>query len=67
MLLTEELMNTQLYDKVEEYGTLDYTTQSYRQDEYKEKLNSSYKMFFDFETITPGRKHMTHALSMLNL
>ena len=27
MLLSEELMNTQLYDKVEEYRTLDYTKQ----------------------------------------
>ena len=34
MLLTEELMNTQFYDKVEEYKTLDYTKKSYIQEEY---------------------------------
>ena len=48
MFLTEELMNTLFYDNVEEYRTLDITNKSYRRDEYKEQLNSSYNIFFDF-------------------
>ena len=54
ILSTEELMNTQFYDKVEECRTLYYTKKSHRRDEYNEKLNNSYHIFFDFETITSG-------------
>ena len=53
-------MNTQVYDKVDEYRTY-YTKKSYRQEEFKEKLNSIYKMFFDFGAITPGEKHMPYS------
>ena len=41
ILLTDEPMSTQFYDNVEEYRTLDYTNKSYRQEEFKEKPNSS--------------------------
>ena len=58
-------MNTQIYDKVEEYRTLDYTKKSYRQEEYKEQLNSSYKLFFDFETITSGENACLFMLDFL--
>ena len=34
--LTEEIMHTQFYDKVDEYNTLDYTNNSYKQEELKE-------------------------------
>ena len=34
--LTEEVMRTQFYDKVDEYKTLEYTEHSYRQDEFKQ-------------------------------
>ena len=49
MPLTEEVMHTQLYDKVDEYKTLD-TNNS-----YKQELNKSwatYNILFDFETVT---------------
>ena len=66
ILLTEELINTQFYDKVEEYRTLYYTKQSNIPEEYKEKPNSSYNIFFDFETITSREQHMP-CLFMLGL
>ena len=47
-------MNTQLYDKVEEYRTSYYTKKSYRQEAYEEKLKSSCKIVFDLGTITSG-------------
>ena len=31
MPLTEEIMHTQVYDKVDEYNTLDYTNNYYKQ------------------------------------
>ena len=52
MLLTGELVSTQFYDKVEECRTLGCANKSYGQEENKETLNSSYTVFFDFETIT---------------
>ena len=58
MHLTEELMSTQYYDEVNEYRTLDYTKKPYRQEEFKEEMNSSCKILFGFETITSGEKHM---------
>ena len=43
MPLTEEIMHTQFYDKADEYKTLDYTKTSYKQEEFKETLNNSFK------------------------
>ena len=60
MPLTEEVMKTQFYDKVDEYNTLEYTDKSYRQEEFKEQLDIRWKIFFDFETITSGVKHMPY-------
>ena len=57
MPLTEEVMRTQFYDKVNEYETLEYTKNSYRLEEYKENDKEHYKIFFDFETITSEEKH----------
>ena len=58
MPLAEEVMRTQFYDKVDEYETLEYTRNSYRLEEYKEKDKEHYNIFFDFETITSEAKHM---------
>ena len=33
MPLTEEILHTHFYDKGDEYNTLDYTTNSYKQEE----------------------------------
>ena len=57
--LTEEVMRTQFYDKVDEYNTLEYTKQSYRLEKYEPKIKDSYKIFFDFETIT-SEKNTCH-------
>ena len=54
MLLTEEIMHTQLYDKVDEYNTSDYTKNSYKQETFEETINDIYKLFFGFEKITSG-------------
>ena len=45
-------MSTQFDDTVEEHRTIYYTKTSYRQEEHKDKLNSSYNILFDFGTIT---------------
>ena len=66
MTLTEEIMRTQFYDKVDEYKTLEYSKQSYRQDEYKEKIKDVYKIFFDFETITSEEKHIPYLCWIYN-
>ena len=66
MLLTEDIMHTQFYDKVDEYNTLYYTNNSYKQEEFKETINDLYKICFDFGTITSGEKHMPY-VSLLDL
>ena len=43
MPLTEEVMETQFYDKVDEYNTLEYTDKSYRKEGFKEKSDIIYK------------------------
>ena len=47
-------MHTQFYDKVGEYKTLEYTTNSYKQEKSEETINDIYQISFDFETITSG-------------
>ena len=42
--VTEEIMQTQLYDKVDEYKTLDYTNNSYKQEDVKETIDDLYKI-----------------------
>ena len=66
MSLTEEVMRTQFYDKVDEYKTLEYTEYSYRQEEYQERNNTLYKMFFDFETITSEKQPMPYLCWIYN-
>ena len=57
MNLTDELLNTQFYDTIDEYNTLEDDTNNCRLEEYTETVNYYYKLFFDFETITSGVKH----------
>ena len=53
MPLTEEVMHTQVYDKVDGYNTLYYTNSSYKQEKFEETINDIYQILFDFETSTP--------------
>ena len=59
MPLSEEVTTTQFYDKVDDYGTLEYTDNSYKQ-EYSEKPKHYYALLFEFETITSEEKHMPY-------
>ena len=46
-------MNTQFYDKVTEYKTLEYPTSCVQYQHYKLKVKTKHcKVYFDFETIT---------------
>ena len=54
MPLTEEIMHTQFHDKADEYNTLDFTKNSYKQEKFEETINYTYKLSFGFETITSG-------------
>ena len=42
MPLTEEIMHTQFYDKVDEYNTLDYTKNYYKHEKPEETINYTY-------------------------
>ena len=66
MPLTEEIMHTQTYDNVDECNPLDYTNNSYKQDNFEEAINDLYNMFFDFETVTSGEKHMPYLCWIYN-
>ena len=66
MPLTEYIMHTQFYDKVDEYTALDYTHNSYKQDKFEETINDPYKILFDFETITSGEQHMPYLCWIYN-
>ena len=57
MELTDEIMNTQFYDKVDDYKTLDHNKKNCRLETYEERLTDHCKLFFDFETITNCVKH----------
>ena len=52
MELTGEVLNTQFYDKVNDYRILEYNKKNCRLETYEEKVKEQYKLFFDFETIT---------------
>ena len=66
MPLIEEIMYTQFYDKVDEYNTVDYTNNSYKQDKFEETINDIYTIFFDFEAVTSGKKHMPYLCWIYN-
>jgi hypothetical protein len=49
----EKIMNTQFYDKVTEYKTLEYPKSCIKYQQYEPKNKTKfYKVYFDFETIT---------------
>ena len=66
MPLTEEVMETQFYDKVDEYNTLEYTDKSYRMEEFQQKSYIKYKIYFDFETITSEVNHIPYLCWIYN-
>ena len=54
----EHIMDTQFYDKVTEYNTLEYPETCTTCQKYKAKEDTDYyKVFFDFETITNEDTH----------
>ena len=56
----EQIMNSQFYDKVDTYMTLDYPPSCIKYKTYKQPVNIKfYKVFFDFDTITTD-KHMPY-------
>ena len=65
MELTDEVLNTQFYDKVDDYKTLEYNSKNCGLEEYVETYDQ-YKVFFDFETITPECKHMPYLCWVYN-
>ena len=66
MELTDEVLNTQFYDKVNDYKTLQHNETNCRLEEYVEKDKNQYKIFFGFETITSEYKHMPHLCWIYN-
>ena len=66
MELTDELLNTQSYDKIEEYKTLEYNENNCRLEEYEEEIKDYYKICFDFETISSGAKHQPYLCRIYN-
>ena len=66
MELTDEVLNTQFYYKVNDYKTLVYNLQNCRLEDYVERNKDQYKMFFDFETITSEYKQMPYLCWIYN-
>ena len=65
MELTDEVLNTQFYYKVNDYKTLEYNLNCILE-EYVAKYKDQYKMFFDFETSTSEYKHMPYPCWIYN-
>ena len=59
-------MHTQFHDKVDAYSTLDYTNNSYKQEEFQETINNLYKIFVDVEAITSESKHVPYLCWLYN-
>ena len=66
MELTDEGLNTQFYDKVNDYKTLECNLRNCWLEEYVAKYKDQYKIFFDFETITSEYKHMPYLCWVYN-
>ena len=65
ILYNEEIMNTQFYDKVIEFNTLEYPASCVKYVTYEPKNNTDYyKILFDFETITGEGNHEPYWLDM---
>ena len=63
---TDEVLNTQFYDKVDDDKTLEYNETNCRLEEYVENDIDQYKKFFGFETITSEYKHMPYLCWVYN-
>ena len=59
-------MRTQLYDKVDEYTTLDYTSKYYKQESFKETNSDLYEIFVGFEITTSESKHVPYLCWIYN-
>ena len=66
MDLTDGLLNTQLYDKIEECKEFEHIRNNCILEEYKEQTNDCYNILFDFETITTGAKHEPYSCWVYN-
>ena len=66
MALTDEVLTTQFYNKVDDYKTLEYNVPNCRLEEYVETYKSQYKIFFDFETVTSEYEHVPHLCWIYN-
>ena len=66
MELTDEVLNTQFYYKVDDYKTLEYNLTNCRLEEYVEINKDQYGKLFDFETITSEYKHMPYLCWIYN-
>ena len=66
MELSDEVLNTQFYDKVEDYKTLEYNENNCKLQKYEETSKNYYKIFFDFETITSEKTHMPYLCWIYN-
>ena len=53
LLFDNEIISTQLYDKIDEYKTLEYMNSNVKFQTWEPKNKTKYyKVYFDFETIT---------------
>ena len=66
MILTGELLNTQFYDRIEEYKALEHNKKNCILEECGEKLKDYYNIFFDFEAITSGATHEAYLCWVYN-
>ena len=66
MELTDEVLNTQFYYKVEDYKALEYNKKNCRLEEYVERNKDQYQIPFDFETIISEYKHMPYLCWIYN-
>ena len=61
-----KILNTQFYDIVEAYKTLEYNENNCRLEEYVKTYKTHYKIFFGFETITSEYEHMPYLCWVYN-
>ena len=66
MGLTDEVLNKQFYDKVDDYNTLEHNERNCRSEGYVETDKNQYNIFFDFETTTSEYKHMPYLCWVYN-
>ena len=66
MELTDEVLNRQFHDTVEDYKTLEYNKKNCRLEEDVERNKGQYEVVFDFKTITSEYKHMPYLCWIYN-